>query len=155
MSNRATKGKSLVGALAVGSADGLDVNGVIVSPNFRITVILDAADVDRWAWIADRACEVVLIEEVHSVVGGASAAVRPRKVLAASTAAPGAAAGANVKELTTATIDLTAAIDTTQTPALTATTADRKFADGDRLGLDFSGTLTGLKGVLVLTFKPI
>jgi len=102
----------------------------------------------------DRAYAVVLIEEIHSVVGGSGAVVRPRKVTAAGTDAPGAAAGATVKELTAADIDLTTTIDTAQTPALSATGADLLLADGDKIGLNLGGTLTGLVGQLVITLEP-
>lgn len=120
-----------------------------------VTSELLAASVDKWVFVADRAYRVALVEEIHSVVGGGSAAVRPRKVTAAGTDAPGAAAGATVKELTTAGIDLTAAINVTQTPALSATAADLLLADGDKIGLDFSGTLTGLVGSLTITLQPV
>jgi hypothetical protein len=80
-----------------------------------VTSELLAASVDKWAFIADRPYKVMKIEEIHSVVGGAAAAVRPRKVT--DTSAPGAAAGANVKELTQAAFDLTATINTTRRQA--------------------------------------
>jgi len=64
--------------------------------------------------------------------------------------APGATAGATVVELTTAAIDLTATANTVVTPALVATAASLQLAAGDKIGLDFSGTLTGLVGGLYL-----
>jgi hypothetical protein len=33
--------------------------------------------------------------------------------------------------------------------------ADLLLADGDKIGLDFSGTLTGLVGQLVIHLKPV
>ena len=114
---------------------------------------LDAASVDRAIWIcpAERSYRLSSISEVHSVVGGASAAVRPRKVT--GTTAPGASAGATVIEQSAA-IDLTATINTVVRPALTGTEAQRTFVPGDRLCLDFSGTLTGLVGHVEFTFEP-
>lgn len=120
-----------------------------------ITTELLAASVDKWVFVADKAYQVMLVEEIHSVVGGGSAAVRPRKILAATTAAPGAAVAAGITEITAAAIDLTATVNVTQTPALTATAADLLLADGDKIGLDFSGTLTGLVGALTITLKPV
>jgi hypothetical protein len=119
-----------------------------------ITSELLAASVDKYIYVADGAYQVTLVEEIHSVVGGASAAVRPRKILAANTSAPGAAVAAGITEIS-ASIDCTAAINVTQTPALVAVAADLLLADGDKIALDFSGTLTGLVGVLVLHLKPV
>jgi hypothetical protein len=120
-----------------------------------VTSELLAASVDKWVFVADRAYKVMGINEVHSVVGGSSAAVRPRKVTAAGTDAPGAAAGTTVKELTTANIDLTATINVVQAPALAATAADLLLAAGDKIGLDFSGTLTGLVGSISIALKAV
>lgn len=120
-----------------------------------ITSELLAASVDKWIFIADRAYQVTQVEEIHSVVGGSGAVVRPRKVTAAGTDAPGAAAGATVKELTAADIDLVATINVTQTPALTATAADLLLADGDKIGLNFGGTQTGLVGSIAITLRPV
>jgi hypothetical protein len=121
-----------------------------------ITIRTDllAASVDTWMFVADRAYEVTYIGEVHSVVGSTSAAVQPRKVTAVATDAPGAAAGSTVKELTTAAIDLTATINVVQAPALTATAADLLLAAGDKIGLNFTGTLTGLVGTLTIILEP-
>lgn len=109
-----------------------------------VTAPLLASSVDTDIWRAPQAAIVLSVTESHSVVGGASAAVRPRKIT--DTSAPGAAAGATVKEITAAAIDLTTTVNTVQTPALSATPADYTFATGNRLALDFSGTLTGLVG---------
>lgn len=122
---------------------------------FTVPIILDATEVDRWAWIAHRPCQVKSIKELHSVVGGASAVLRPRKVLAAATDAPGATAGTNVRELTTADFDLTTAIDTTVTGTLVATIAHLQFRTGDKLGFNTGGTLTGIKGLVVIEFQEI
>lgn len=116
---------------------------------------LMAASVDEWVWVAPVACVLTRIDEIHSVIGGSGAVVRPRKVTAAGTAAPGDAAGATVKELTTADIGLETTINVSQAPTLTATAADRVFAAGDKLAHNFGGTLTGLVGKITYAFKPI
>lgn len=115
---------------------------------------LDAASVDRAIFIcpADRSLRLSSIAEVHSVVGGASAAVRPRKVT--GTSAPGAAASGTVIEQSAA-IDLTSTINTVVRPALTGTLEERTFLPGNRLALDFSGTLTGLVGHIEFTFETV
>lgn len=112
----------------------------------RIPVPLTASSVDSNVFIADRAYVIVQIEEVHSVVGGASAAVQVRKC--SGTTAP--ASGTAVAQ---ATFDLTATINTTQTATLSATAADYTLADGDRLAIDVGGTLTGLVGVVTIVLR--
>lgn len=121
--------------------------------NFFITSPALATAVDRTVWIATRHCLLRNVREAHSVVGGAGAVVRPRKVT--DTSAPGAAASSTVLELTTADIDLTTTIDTVQTPTLSATSSVRRFKPGDRLCENFGGTLTGLVGVTVYEFEPV
>jgi hypothetical protein len=140
-------------SLVVVDVDGLTVGGVTVGTTKSISTELLAASVDKWVFIADRAYEVTGISEIHSVVGGASAAVKFRKVTDAT--APGAAAGATVKELATAAFDLTATINTTQDATLSATPADYRLAAGDKIGADFSGTLTGLVGVATIHLKAL
>jgi len=123
--------------------------------NFTITTELLAASVDKWVYVANQPCKVVAIREVHSVVGGSGAVVTPRKVTAAGTAAPGDAAGATVIELTAAAIGLETTINVSQTAGLSATAADLLLAVGDKIGLNFAGTLTGLVGSLSIELQPI
>lgn len=123
-----------------------------------ITRHINASSVDEHIFVAPFACRVVSVREIHSVVGGASAAVRPRKIT--DTSAPGAAASTTVKEITTAAFDLTATINTTQQATLVSqaspvTSSDFYLAAGDRLALDFSGTLTNLVGIVVVHIKRV
>lgn len=120
-----------------------------------ITTELLAASVDKWIFVADKAYRVMAVREVHSVIGGSGAVVRPRKVTAAGTAAPGDAAGATVKELTTADIGLETTINVAQEGTLSTTEADLILAAGDKIGLNFGGTLTGLVGQLTIELQPI
>ena len=151
-------GKRIGKALNATTTDGDAIKILKLAPgNDRVLVkaSFTAASVDDWIFIADRAYTVVSVKEIHSVVGSTSAAVAIRKVTAAGTAAPGAAAGATVKELLTAAFDLTATVNVSQSATLTATTADRDLAVGDKIGSDLSGTLTGLAGcVVVIELKP-
>jgi hypothetical protein len=120
-----------------------------------VTSELLAASVDKWMFVADRPYQVTGVREIHSVVGGSGAVVRPRKVTAAGTDAPGAAAGTTVKELTAADIGLETTINTTQSPALSATAADLLLAAGDKIGLNLGGTLTGLVGSISIILKAL
>ena len=112
----------------------------------RVPVIIGASSVDSHFFIADRAYVVVQAEEIHSVVGGASAAVGIKKCTGTTAPASGTA-------IATANFDLTATINTTQTATLSATAADYTLADGDKLALDFGGTLTGLVGVVTVVLR--
>jgi hypothetical protein len=130
------------------------IGSVVNTAPLVLTTELLAASVDKWLFVADRAYEVTYIGEVHSVIGGSGAVVRPRKVTAAGTDAPGATAGSTVKELTAADIGLETSINVVQAPALTATGADLLLAAGDKIGLNFNGTLTGLVGALTIILEP-
>lgn len=118
-----------------------------------IEVLLDGTFVARDVFVADRHYHVTQIREIHSVVGGASAAIRPRKIT--DTSAPGASAGTTVKEITTANISLTSTINTVQTPTLATTLNDRRLKPGDRIAINPSGTLTGVVGVLIIVLSPV
>src|SRR5687768_11731264 len=99
----------------------------------RVPFSTDAAGaVDKHIWIcpAGQSFRLISYSAVHSTVGGASAAVRPRKTT--GTSAPGAAASGTVIEQSAA-VDLTATVNTVVTPTLTATEAGRIFSPGDRL----------------------
>lgn len=139
--------------LAVTTADKLTVGGVIVPQTMTVTTELLAASVDKWVFVAPFACKVVSVKEVHSVAGGSAAAVSPRKITGVS--APGAAVAAGVTEITTAAFDLTATANTVVTGTLSATATDYTLAAGDKIGLDFSGTLTALVGFLVIELKRV
>jgi hypothetical protein len=117
-----------------------------------ITFDVMAASVNKHVFVADRAYEVELIKEIHSVVGGASANVKIRRIT--DTSAPGAAASATVVELVTAGIDLTTTINTTQTPTL-VTGSTTRLAAGDKLSCLFAGTLTGLVGHVTVVLTPV
>lgn len=120
--------------------------------NFFVTSELMATEVSRDVWTCTRHCILRNVREIHSVVGGASAAVRSRKIT--DTSAPGAVAGATVLEVA-ASIDLTATINTVINPALTASNSTLRFKPGDRLAQGVSGTLTGIVGVVTYEFEPV
>lgn len=103
--------------------------------------------VSNWFWVAPYACQVVAVKEVHSVVGGAAAAISPRKITVNGTA-PNAAAGANVKELVSAAISLTSTVNTVQTGSLSSTVSDLQLAVGDRLAYNITGTIGTPTGYL-------
>lgn len=164
MANRLSRGKVLVGSIHPSAQTFTDITVAgeatidtaeidhLAGDHFAVTAPLLAASVDNWAFVAPAACALVAVKEIHSVVGGSSAAVRPRKVTAVTT--PGASAGANVIELTGA-FDLTATVNTVVSGTVVTAGGANEFAAGDALGLDFSGTLTGLVGSLTFWFKTL
>ncbi len=92
-------------------------------------------------FIANRPYVIVSASEIHSVVGGASAAVDV--FVDTGTAAPGAGA-----TCLSSAFDCTATANTLQTRTIPA--ASNVLNTGDRLSVKFSGTLTGLTGVVVV-----
>lgn len=142
-------------SLTVTTADKLTVGGKIIPQTWAVNFLFTAStDPASWAYIAQRACKVVSIKEVHSHAGGTSAAVLVRKVT--DTSAPDATASATVKDLISAAFDLTAAANTTQTGTLSSTASDYTFAAGDKVGIKFTGTLTALAGgVVTVEFQAV
>ena len=121
-----------------------------IPEDLTFTVPAVAASVDVDVWVSNGNYKLVGIRTTHSVAGGASAAARPRKIT--DTSAPGAAASGTVLELAAA-IDFTASANVVRTPVLTALASTTRFKAGDRLALDFSGTLTALVGHITFYLK--
>lgn len=131
-------------------ADSLLVNNVIV-PQF---IVLNfhaqtaALQVDQSFFIADRAYQVVRIDEVHAVAEATAATLNIQVTKDVSTDAPGAGtdlltnngnAGFNGK----------ATANTVQNGTLTATVASLQLAAGNRLSVDFSAAATELVGTTI------
>lgn len=112
---------------------------------FSETFLLVAGSVDTHCFIADRAYKVASVKHIVSV--GASGATLDVKKCT-GTQAP--AAGTTTLN---ATLDLNATANTTTTAVLSATPANLLLAAGDRLALDFSGTLTGLVGAVTIYLR--
>ncbi len=100
--------------------------------------------VDQNVFVAEQAYQLVSAQAVYSGEGGSGAAVRITKCT--STQAPNA--GANMM---VGTFDLAAGgnINTVLSATLSATVANRRLADGDRICLDFSGTVLGVDGLAI------
>jgi hypothetical protein len=111
---------------------------------------VSADGVDQYLFLADRAYQIVSVQEIHTTAGGSGAQVAVNK-LTANAVAP--SAGTN---MLTAVVDLTTTVNTVQAGTLSATTANTKLAAGDRIALDFSGTITPLAGgILQIILKSI
>jgi len=137
--------------LAVTDADALTVGSVIVPQEMVITAPIEATSVDGTIFIADDAWVITSIEEVHSVLGTDGSAVTAQVMKCTTTQAPSAGTA-----MTTGTFDLKGTVETVQTGALSGTAADYTLADGDRIGLDLTGTLTAVAGgVVVIHMKRV
>lgn len=106
---------------------------------------------DAAFFIADRAYTVVAISEVHSVAGNDAGAVNLQVTKDTSTNAPGAGTDLLTNN-SNAGFDMKGTANTVQNGTLTATAASLKLAAGDRLAVDFAGTLTTLAGVVVTVY---
>lgn len=127
--------------VSVGTADYLTVGGVIVPQEIVIVWPINANSVDENVFIASDNWQITHIEEVHSVAGNDESAVNVTVRNCEGTDAPSAG-----NDTLQAVIDLKGTANTVQAGNLTATTADLQLSDGDRLALDYSGTLTNLAG---------
>ena len=112
-----------------------------VGARFSVSANFDANTVDTFIWICPvgRTARVLAINEIHSVIGGAGAVFGPNRTQGTDTPSQG-------NLLTTANIGLETTVNTVNNATLTATDALRVLAAGDRLSLNFNGTLTGVVG---------
>lgn len=108
----------------------------------------NASLADQCFFIADRDLEVVSIQEVHAVAGTDAGAVNVQVTKDTSTNAPGA--GTNLlTNSTDAGFNMKGTANTVQVGALASLITTLRLASGDRLAVDFAGTLTDLAGVVV------
>lgn len=138
------------GTVAVTDADALTVGGVIVPQGLEISVecLLNADAIDRAFFIANRAYQVTAIREIHAVAGDDAGAVSLQVTKDTGTNAPGA--GTNLlTNNANAGFDMKGTANTVQAGTLSATASDLQLAAGNRLSLDFAGTVTTLAGVVV------
>lgn len=104
--------------------------------------------VDQCIFIATRKCEVVEISEVHSVAGNDASAVNLQVTKDTGTNAPGAGTDLLTNN-TNAGFNMKGTANTVQTGSLVSSKTTKRLDVGDRLSLDFAGTLTTLAGVVV------
>ena len=137
-------------SVAVSDADGLKIGGVKVSTRTYImfAMLANGSLADQCFFIADRALTVVSINEVHSVAGNDAGAVNLQVTKDTGTQAPGAGTDLLTNN-TNAGFNLKGTANTVQNGTLTATAGALDLAAGDRLSVDFAGTLTTLAGVVV------
>ncbi len=110
--------------------------------------------VDQCFYTATKNMKVSSVYYVHSTAGSDGGAVNLQLTKDTSTNAPGAGTDLLTNN-TNAGFNCKATANVVQTGTLTATAANLRLAPGDRLSVDFAGTLTALAGVvLVVVFDP-
>jgi hypothetical protein len=138
-------------------ADSLTIGGVIQSPyrSVSVSLALNGNCIDQNIFIADRAYQVTRVDYSHATAGSDGSAVNLQ--LAKQTGTQAIGSGTNLlTNNTNAGFNCKATANTVQNGTLTATTASLQMATGDRLALDFTGTITSLAGVTVtVQLKPI
>jgi hypothetical protein len=126
-------------------------------PDFCIThtMLLNADCIDQMVFLADRAYEIVGITEIHAVAGNDAGAVNMQVTKDTGTDAPGA--GTNLlTNNTNAGFDMKGTANTLQTGDLVTTAGALNLAAGNRLSVDFAGTVTTLAGVMVtVVLRPL
>jgi hypothetical protein len=115
---------------------------------------LNADNVDQNVFVADRTYDVIAVRESHAVAGNDLGAVTLDVVKATGTTA--VASGTTVLG---STFDMKGTADTvvtkTRKNAGVLSTAIATLAEGDRLGLNFTGTITTLAGTCVtIVLRP-
>lgn len=123
--------------------------GIVATPVVaQISGVAAAAAVDQSFFIASRAYKVI---DVRAVFGTASTSGTLQIKKCTGTTAPGSGT-----DILTGTISLAGTANTALSGTLTATAADLLLAAGDRLALDFGGTVTNLVGLVVqITLVPV
>ena len=124
---------------------------VINKDGFYIFVDDTASFIKTVFFTARFPCELLWISECHTTAGTGAGSVTLQLEKLTGTQAPGA--GANM--LNTA-FDLKGTANTVVLKGTTDLTVDTTLAEGDRIALKYSGTLTSLVGVQVTLYcKPL
>lgn len=105
--------------------------------------------VDTPFFVATRACKVVAITAIPEVAGTDGGAVT-----AVIKKAPSATAIGSGTALHSGTINLKGTAATNQSLTLSTTATDLLLDAGDRIGIDFTGTLTSAVGAVTVTLVP-
>lgn len=127
------------------AAFGTDGRPVDAGNSFTVTFVYgEATPLDNCFWVAPRAARLLKAVLRPLVVGSDGGAVTStiNKAGAGTAIASGTAM--------TGAGDLKGTINTTQTLALSATTANLSIAAGEGVGMDTTGTMTAARGVVTL-----
>lgn len=109
---------------------------------------LNSQCVDQSFFVADGTYLVTGVSYVHATAGSDASAVNLQITKDTSTNAPGAGTDLLTNN-TNAGFNCKGTANTVQAGTLVSSEATRTLAAGDRLSLDFAGTITALAGVVV------
>lgn len=110
--------------------------------------LLNADCIDQNIFIADAAYLVTGVQYTHATAGNDAGSVNVQLTKDTSTDAPGAGTDLLTNN-SNAGFNCKGTANTVQTGTLVTAEATRTLAAGDRLSLDFAGTVTALAGVTV------
>lgn len=135
--------------------EGANDSLLVPTRTITLNMLLNSHCVDQCFFIADRAYQITRIDYVHATAGNDAGAVNLQVTKDTATDAPGAGTYLLTNN-TNAGFNCKATANTVQNGTLTATTASLQLAAGNRLSVDFAGTVTTLAGAQVtVTLKPI
>lgn len=119
------------------------------------TMLANGSLADQCFFIANRPFQIVAIRQVHSVAGADGSAVNLQVTKDTGTNAPGAGSDL-LSNNSDAGFNLKGTANTVQVGTFKTTAGLLKMSPGDRLSVDFAGTLTSLAGVVVtVELRPI
>ena len=124
--------------LAVTDADKLTVGGKIVPQYLILNVPMNADSVDQWVFVADAAYELDTVELSYTV-----ASTSGTFDLKKSTTVQAPASGGT---MLTGTIDMSQTANTVYAGTKHGTEGNRRLADGNKLSVCFTGTMTSIAG---------
>jgi hypothetical protein len=130
--------------------------GTVQDNRLRVTVncVQNGQCLDQTFFIADRTYEVLAVYEIHAVAGDHASPVNLQVTKDTGTNAPGAGTDLLANNAN-AGFDMKGTANTLQTGALVAATTSKRLLAGNRLSLDFAGTVQNLAGVTVtVVLKP-
>ncbi|NDJ20964.1 hypothetical protein GS682_04755 [Nostoc sp. B(2019)] len=116
--------------------------------NISVQCPVNSLCVDQPFFVADGAYLVTGVSYIHTQAGSDGSAVNLQITKDTGTAAPGAGTDL-LTDNSNAGFNCKGTANTVQVGTLVATEATRTLSFGDRLSLDFAGTVTALTGVVV------
>lgn len=132
--------------LAVTTADNLTVGGIIVPQYVTIAVPIGLALADQTVFVADSTYKLTAVRCVYSVKALSNGTLQV--TVDTGTGAP----GSGTAQLSS-TLDLSETVNSVISGTLIS--SPTSISAGDRIGFDFSGTLTNLLGTCTLTLKRV
>lgn len=136
-------------AVSTGAPGTVQVNGNANLMCASYVMNTTPAATDAVFYVATRPLMLVTVSQVHSVAAGGTSTLQVTKD--STTAAPGAGT-----DMLTAAFNLNATANTVQVGSITTVVADKTFAAGDRLAVDYADAVQSSVGVVITAcFAPL